>query len=113
MFNILSSKKYSMVNTKELAELLRRAPKNVSFVDVREQDEWDEGHIELFQHIPLGTLDNHVEELKKCEQVYFLCRSGGRSSQACARLVENGYDNAVNISGGINSWKDQNLPLEN
>lgn len=97
------------VTPSEATEILR-AKSGAVFVDVRGDDEWNEEHVEGMRHIPLHELRDHMEELGKFPRVYFLCRSGGRSGSACREMREAGYDNAVNIAGGIIAWKDAGLP---
>lgn len=74
------------------------------FVDVREQPEWDEGHIEHSIHIPLGQLEEKYTHLRKHIPLIIVCRSGMRSSKACWFLSEKGYD-VTNLFGGIMHWE--------
>jgi rhodanese-related sulfurtransferase len=85
--------------------------KNVAFIDVRSSTEYDGGHAEGAKNIPLNTLINQAEELSKYDDVYVICQSGGRSSQAVQFLVSNGI-HAVNVSGGTNAWQSAGLPIE-
>ncbi|WP_080145759.1 rhodanese-like domain-containing protein [Marinilactibacillus piezotolerans] len=77
---------------------------NVTLIDVRELDEWETGHVEGAQHIPLSKLDEYVNQLDKNTPYYVMCHSGGRSAMACQRLSAEGID-TVNILGGISAWK--------
>ena len=72
--------------------------------------EYQESHITPSQHIPLDTLDEHLESLQNYDTLYFFCRSGNRSGQACNLLTP--YLNAqlYNIEGGLLEWESQNLP---
>jgi len=69
-------------------------------LDVREQDEWDEGHIINAKFIPLSEIRARMGEIPKDEAVYIHCRSGQRSYNACLVLQHNGYDKVYNVSGG-------------
>jgi rhodanese-related sulfurtransferase len=69
-------------------------------LDVREDYEWEAGHIEGALHIPMNDLPERVEELDPDEDVYVICRSGGRSFRVAQWLVGNGYS-AMNVSGGM------------
>ena len=85
-------------------------PAQVTVLDVREDDEWDAGHVEGAVHIPLGDLPARVGELDPEADIVVVCRSGGRSARATAWLVQNGYD-AANLDGGMGAWVDAGHPI--
>ncbi|WGW11227.1 rhodanese-like domain-containing protein [Saxibacter everestensis] len=86
-------------------------PEGTAIVDVREDDEWQAGHIEGAQHIPLGQLMERYGEVPIDDEVVVVCRSGGRSARAVQWLNANGFD-AVNLSGGMGAWSlDCELPI--
>jgi sulfur-carrier protein adenylyltransferase/sulfurtransferase len=62
-------------------------------VDVREQDEWDEGHIPGAVHIPRGNLESRIERIASdpARQVLLYCSAGNRSAFAAKTLEEMGY----------------------
>lgn len=75
-------------------------------IDVREQDEWDEGHIKGAHHIPLGNLSSETTRGFSQElPVYVHCRSGGRAARAEAVLRTLGFSKVENI-GGIIQWQE-------
>ena len=80
-------------------------------VDVREPDEWAEGHIEEAQHIPLGQLGARVREIPQDREVILVCHSGQRSAMATTMLLRAGYTRAVNMTGGMDAWERQHLPI--
>ncbi|MBF6613445.1 MAG: rhodanese-like domain-containing protein [Chloroflexi bacterium] len=82
----------------------------VSIVDVREQSEWELGHIEGVELIPLGQLPERWKELNPDEQWICVCRSGNRSNYAAAALCEAGIK-ASNMRGGMLEWKEEKLPI--
>jgi rhodanese-related sulfurtransferase len=84
---------------------------SVAFIDVRSQEEFEGGHAEGARNIPLETLANHVEKLKKYQQVYVICQSGGRSARAVSYLLSGGV-NAINVAGGTFAWELSHLPME-
>ncbi|WP_245631721.1 rhodanese-like domain-containing protein [Alicyclobacillus ferrooxydans] len=77
---------------------------DVQIVDVREIDEYREGHIEGATLIPLGILPYRLEEVDRNKEVVLVCRSGNRSSQACELLRERGFYNVRSLQGGLSSW---------
>jgi rhodanese-related sulfurtransferase len=77
-------------------------PEGVSVLDVREQDEWDAGHIEDAVHIPLSELPVRHADVPG-GQVLVVCKVGARSAQAVAYLGHQGHD-AVNLAGGMLDW---------
>src|SRR6266481_2562305 len=81
-------------------------------VDVREADEWRQGHIPNAVAIPRGFLELRVEEKIPDHKtpVILQCASGTRSLLAARTLKELGYENVYNMTGGFNSWKDRGLP---
>jgi rhodanese-related sulfurtransferase/glyoxylase-like metal-dependent hydrolase (beta-lactamase superfamily II) len=81
---------------------------NALLVDVREQNEWDAGHIEGAVHIPMAHLPDRLEELDKKMMTIVVCRSGNRSGKVAAWLINRGYD-ALNMTGGMLAWSEQGL----
>ena len=73
------------------------------FLDVREPDEWQAGHIEGAVHIPLADLPARVGELSPDDEIVVICRSGGRSGRAVGWLNSNGFD-VLNFDGGMAAW---------
>ncbi|WP_119458819.1 rhodanese-like domain-containing protein [Rhodospirillaceae bacterium SYSU D60014] len=93
----------------DLADL-RRQNQRVTIVDVREGWEWEICRISGSLHMPLDHLTGEARMLPKDEPLVVLCHHGMRSQQATAWLRRNGYDNAVNLSGGIDAWARQVEP---
>jgi len=70
-------------------------------IDVREQEEWDAGHIRGAKLIPLSELRKRTDEIPKDQDVYLHCRSGQRSYNAVLALQNRGYKRVYNLSGGF------------
>lgn len=112
MRDIISNIWRNTITVAELQKLDHTSGKNL-FVDVREQHEWDAGHISWFTHIPLSTISEHMETFKKYDRIFFICRSGGRSGIACdilkdlkeARVADHAMPEGVNILGGMIAWE--------
>src|SRR6202051_799648 len=80
-------------------------------LDVREGDEWRQGHIPQAVGIPRGFLELRVEEKVPDQKtpIILQCASGTRALLAARTLRELGYENAYKITGGFNSWEDRGL----
>lgn len=77
-------------------------------VDVREQFEWDAGHVEEVAFNPLSEFD--FEKLPKNKPLIMICRSGNRSGQVCEALSEIRSD-VHNMVGGMKAWAAAGLPM--
>lgn len=73
-------------------------------LDVRQPEEYAQGHIPGSHLIPLGQLSQHVQALPKDQEILVVCKSGARSAQATSFLVKSGY-RAVNVAGGMQAWR--------
>jgi sulfur-carrier protein adenylyltransferase/sulfurtransferase len=84
------------------------------FVDVREQDEWDEGHIPGALYLGRGNLESRIETAvpDKSRQVVVYCAAGNRSVFATKTLEELGYENVVSLAGGYVDWKRNGFPTQ-
>ena len=85
-------------------------PEGLHVLDVREQLEWDHGHIEGAQHIPLSQLGRRADEVPQDRQLLVVCSIGGRSAKAVAWLAQQGHE-AVNLDGGMLDWADAGRPM--
>jgi molybdopterin/thiamine biosynthesis adenylyltransferase/rhodanese-related sulfurtransferase len=83
-----------------------------ALVDIREQDEWDEGHIPGAVHIPRGNLESRVEATvpDKERPVLLYCAGGSRSAFAAKTLEELGYERVSSLAGGYTDWKRNGHP---
>lgn len=83
-------------------------------LDVREEHEFIKGHIEDAVHIPLGKLENQLNKLSnaKDKPIIAVCQTGTRSSVACRTLNKNGFKQVFSLTGGMQSWEDNKLPIK-
>ena len=84
--------------------------KNVQFIDVRSQSEYQNGHIDNAININISNKNNFEQEvntLDKNKPIYVYCHSGGRSNKACKVLEELGFVSIYNFSGGWKAWSAQ------
>jgi len=79
-------------------------PDGLVVLDVREDDEWQAGHVAGSMHIPLMELGNRYGELPGDRQTLVVCRVGSRSAYAAGFLIQQGID-AVNLAGGLVAWE--------
>ncbi len=84
----------------------------VVIVDVRDKDEWDEGHIAGALHLSRGTIELDIEEKVPDPNVMIICHcgGGGRSALATESLQKMGYKNVRSMAGGFKAWKAAGLP---
>ncbi|MEY2512124.1 MAG: sulfur-carrier protein adenylyltransferase/sulfurtransferase [Verrucomicrobiota bacterium] len=76
----------------------------LALIDVREPYEYEIARIDGSRLIPLGELETHVSELPRTGTLVLQCHSGGRSEHAVRILQEAGFENALNLVGGIDAW---------
>jgi rhodanese-related sulfurtransferase len=76
-------------------------------VDVREIDEYTEGHIPGAVNVPLSELTEKFSSIVKNEKIYVVCQLGGRSARACeflSNLAEFDGSHFINVVGGTAAW---------
>ncbi len=105
-----TSSETSNLSLREAAELLAG---DALFLDVREQGEWDLGHVPEALHIPLGVLEDRVaDELPDRErEVVVYCAHGRRSLAALATLRALGYERSRHLTDGFEEWEKSGFPV--
>jgi molybdopterin/thiamine biosynthesis adenylyltransferase/rhodanese-related sulfurtransferase len=85
-----------------------------AILDVRERDEWDEGHLPGAVHVPRGNLEARIEQFvpDRSTPVLVYCAGGSRSAFAAKTLDELGYESVVSLAGGFTDWKRNGFPFE-
>jgi len=83
-----------------------------TLVDVREYAEFAGGRVADARLMPLGDLEGRHQELDHSKPIYVMCRTGRRSAEAQKKLRALGFTNVINVVGGIEAWKKEELPLE-
>ena len=99
-----SDSSYQQITQEEAKEMMDT--EEVIILDVREQDEYDSGHIPGAVLLPVGSIDEDTAAEvipEKDSTVLVYCRSGNRSKTASSALAELGYTNIYEF-GGINTW---------
>jgi len=88
-----------------------QAGSDTQIVDVREPDEWAEGHMGGAMHIPLGELLQRTGELDPNRPVVTVCHLGGRSLIAAGALSNAGFRDVASMAGGMAAWEDAGQPI--
>lgn len=93
--------------TKEEWKEMLQKDENAFILDVRTDEEFEEGYIPEAKQIDIqnpGGFLEQVEKLDKSKNYYVYCRAGGRSLQACQLLDQMGFANTYNLLGGYSEW---------
>ncbi len=82
-------------------------------IDVREDNEWNEGHLPQAIHLGKGIIERDIEDRipNANTNLILYCGGGYRSALAAESIRRLGYKNIQSMAGGVREWKDQNLPL--
>ena len=85
-------------------DAMRKSGEEHTLLDIRENEELVIASIDGALHIPMNTLPENIDKLPKTEPLIVMCHIGGRSAQVVNWLFHNGYENALNLEGGIAAW---------
>ncbi len=98
----------SSITWEEAHQLVDQTPgREVVFLDVRQPKEYAHGHLPGAKLVPLGELENRLEELEKNRPIVVYCASGVRSRVASQKLMNSGFNKIFNLTGGIKAWKKE------
>lgn len=99
------------VTVTEAVALINR--QHAVVLDVRGDAEFASGHIVDAKHIPLDTLTERLNELKKYQNKPILvnCQRGARTMKACDILRKAGFTQVHHLQGGLNAWVEAKLPM--
>jgi rhodanese-related sulfurtransferase len=81
------------------------------FLDVRTQQEWDQGHVSRSVLIPLNSLESRLNELPRNQDIVVVCRSGARSREGATLLRRHGFARVTCLTGGIQAWAAAGYPV--
>jgi len=103
----LAKREIEEISPQELKKRLE-AGEDLAVVDVRERDEFVQGHLPDAKFIPRGYLELQIEqnEPDRSKPVVLYCAGGVRSALAARNLKEMGYENPISLISGFNGWKD-------
>jgi rhodanese-related sulfurtransferase len=99
------------VGTQELVRLVNK--ENAVVLDVRERNEFMEGHIVDALNIPYASLESRLDEISQHKEkpIVIACKMGQHSGAAGTLLQKNGFTNVTRLTGGYAEWRAQNLPV--
>lgn len=82
-------------------------------IDVREESEWQKGHLPHALHVSRGILEGNIERIapESDTPIVLYCGGGGRSALAAISLQQMGYENVSSMRGGFGQWIQEGLPV--
>ncbi len=98
------------VGEAEIADVPVTFDQSVVLLDVREDDEWQRGHAQGAQHIPMGDVPARIGEIDADATLFVVCHAGGRSQRVAQYLARNGYE-PINVAGGMLAWAGAGRPV--
>jgi rhodanese-related sulfurtransferase len=94
------------VSPEEVRDMLARSDSAV-YLDVREPNEWNLGHIPGAVHLPRGHLESKIEALvERDKRVIVICARGNRSALAALTMKQMGYEKVASMARGMSGWSD-------
>jgi len=93
----------SEITVHQLNEL-REKDNSIQILDIREDSERNHAQIKGSIHIKLTEIASRYSELDKDKNIFVMCHTGTRSQTVVKWLKKNGYENCVNVLGGIDAW---------
>jgi rhodanese-related sulfurtransferase len=95
--------KMRRLDSEQTQQLLLERQK-ILLLDVREKWEFDICHIQASRNIPMGNLPELVQDLDPDTETVVICHHGARSLQVAHYLENNGFNNVINLEGGLDAW---------
>ncbi len=103
-------KRLSPIQVKNILE----SEAQIKLIDVRERWEYQIASLENAELVPLGDFVNFSRSLNPKEKIIIYCHHGARSFNACSYLEQNGFNEVINLEGGIDAWSreiDNSIPV--
>lgn len=100
------------IDADQLRDWQQDADDQILLVDVRTPAEMAQGMLPGAEAVPMHLVPLKLDEWRNRKKVVFYCRTGARSAQVCAFLQQHGFDQAINLRGGIVDWHRRGLPIE-
>ena len=112
--NLVYGKPYTNIDADTANDMITNGSyPNLTILDVRTQNEYNEGNLENAVLIPLTELESRLNEIAqhKDSEIIVYCKVGGRSAQASSILDSNNFTKVFNLQGGITAWESANYPI--
>lgn len=102
---------YASLPMSEAAPLLV-VPAHPLLLDVREPDEYAQGHVPGALNVPLSQVADWAEREPRDQPLFVICHSGRRSLKATRQLAGLGFTRVTNVEGGFQAWRARGLAIE-
>lgn len=102
----------NVINNEDLEKKIA-ANENIVIIDVREAAEYAFNHIPSVISIPLGELEDRINEFNKQDEIIVVCRTGNRSDLAAQKLSDIGFANVINVVPGMSGWRGKTTGINN
>lgn len=108
---LAKSSQGAALSTQDAVRLINR--EKAVLIDVCEPEEFAKSHVAGARNIPLSSLEGHKSlPSNKALPLVLVCQSGARAARAAGMLRKLGYEKAQPLAGGLNAWREANLPIE-
>jgi sulfur-carrier protein adenylyltransferase/sulfurtransferase len=94
------------ISATQLHEMISSGEK-IALLDVREPFEFEIARISNSQLIPMGTIPDRLTEISRGERTVVMCKSGVRSARVIEFLRGQGFENLLNLEGGLDAWREE------
>ncbi|MBB5174336.1 rhodanese-like domain-containing protein [Texcoconibacillus texcoconensis] len=95
------------IDIEELKQVIMEKRNDQVVIDVREPEEYEEGHIEGVPLIPMHSIPEMAQDFDSSKEHIFVCRSGNRSHKVARYLKDQGFDKVTNFHGGMLIWDEE------
>ncbi|MDX2426558.1 MAG: rhodanese-like domain-containing protein [Cycloclasticus sp.] len=102
------------ISPSQLNSLLAQPDNNLFLLDVREPHEFEYCHIVGSQLMPMQSIPGRLDDLAKDATIVTICHHGMRSQQVAQFLLQQGFSDVINLTGGVNAWArdvDNTMPI--
>ncbi len=112
-FASAAKKRVKETTAKEVHSRMEKGDKSFMLVDVREDNEWEKGHLPGAIHMARGVIERDIETVSpnKKQELVLYCGGGYRSALAAENLAKMGYKNVLSMDGGVKAWKESKLKI--